>query len=219
MCYYSRIKGIHVNPPITKKKKILFILWQMNTQHHPWPPRSHSTAFVLQQEKLPFPDTGEPQDPISFPQIQGPFSFFNNPLEIRTQVSCLAQPCRRESSICTASMGKTGQWSPCLGGWLNSQSLLQVRLSEGARSGPRVQLPGLPSRNLQAQIMLQHYLEVFIGPTTSFSLQLTILPSQTLLPCAQVSSCHPEAWLRPGSPGICMAVAVKSEDIILLLLE
>lgn len=208
-----------IHPLPKKKKKNLFILWQMNTQHHPWPPRSHSTAFVLQQEKLPFPDTGEPQDPTSFPPNTRPIQFLQQSTRNQNSsvLSCTAM--QEGSSICTVSMGKTGQWSPCLGGWLNSQSLLQVRLSEGARPGPRVQLPGLPSRNLQAQIMLQHYLEFFIGPTTSFSLQLTILPSQTLLPCAQVSSCHPEAWLRPGSPGICMAVAVKSEDIILLLLE
>lgn len=37
----------------------------------------------------------------------------------------------------------------------------------------------------------------------------TILPSLTLLPCAQVSSCRPEAWLKLESPEICMAATQK----------
>lgn len=43
-----------------------------------------------------------------------------------------------------------------------------------------------------------HYSEVLLGPAIPFSQQLTILPSLTLLPFAQVSSCRPEAWLRLG---------------------
>lgn len=35
----------------------------------------------------------------------------------------------------------------------------------------------------------------------------TTLPWPTLLPCAPVSSCHPEVWLRPESPVVCTVAA------------
>lgn len=37
----------------------------------------------------------------------------------------------------------------------------------------------------------------------------TTLPWPTLLPCAPVSSCHPEVWLRPESPVVCTVAAVE----------
>lgn len=96
--------------------------------------------------QLPFPDIGELQNPTSFPQIQGPFSFFNNPLEIRTQVSCLAQPCMRDPASVLHPWGRQVSGLLALEGG-SIVSPCRLRLSEGARPGPRVQLPGLPSRN------------------------------------------------------------------------
>lgn len=96
MLCICRIKEIHINPPITKKKN-LFILWQMNTLKTPsLAPKVTLNCIHPSAGQLPFPDIGELQNPTSFPQIQGPFSFFNNPLEIRTQVSFLVQPCMRD---------------------------------------------------------------------------------------------------------------------------
>lgn len=166
--------------PKTKQNK-LFILWQMNTLNTIPGPQGHTQLHSSFNRTAPFPDAGESQDPTSFPQIQGPFSFFNNPLEIRTQVSYLAQPCRRDPASVLHPWGR--QVSGLLA--LEDDSIVS------------------PCCRLDCQKGLgQDQGFSYLGSPAE-----TILPSQTLLPCAQVSSCHPEAGLRPGSPGICMAVA------------
>lgn len=168
-----------IHPSPLPPKKQLFILWQMNTTP------SLASKVTLNcihpsARQLPFPDIGESQDPMSFPQIQGPSSFFNNPLEIGTQVSCLAQLCMRDPA------SVLHPWGRQVSGLLD--------LEDGSIVSP-------------CRLECQKGLGQDQGFSYLGSPAETILPSQTLLPCAQVSSCHPEAWLRPGSLGICMAVA------------
>lgn len=78
-------------------------------------------------------------------------------------------------SICTASMGGQASGWSCLVGWLNI-STCGLDCQEGLGEDQGLSSQGSP-----------------VG---------TILPLLTLLPCAQVSSCHPEAWLKLGSPEI-----------------
>lgn len=110
------------------------------------------------------------------PKIQGfpsntSLSLFNNPLEIMALQEFFTAMQERPS-ICMASIGRQVTGLALWHGSIVSTCRLDC----------------------------QEVLDQDQGLSSQGSPVGTILPSLILLPCAQVSSCHPEAWLRLGSP-------------------
>lgn len=104
-------------------------------------------------------------------------------------------------SICTASMGGQASGWSCLVGWLNI-STCGLDCQEGLGEDQGLSSQGSPVGTCGHEECYNTILRFSLVPPIPFSQQLTILPLLTLLPCAQVSSCHPEAWLKLGSPEI-----------------